>query len=64
MTPGKYVVRTSGKQTPNTPSRMLVASRVFSNDEQGTRTARCWLEYVKSEHPKDNVFIVEVLDYK
>lgn len=57
LAPGFYVVRyVNSQRTRLTGDRLMVDSRPFDSLEDAER----WGMFVKSEHPKDAVFVIEI----
>lgn len=65
MHEGLYVARRAGKRRSN--KFVMIESRLFqarseSDDDQWRmrRDATHWAEFIQKEHPKDDVFVIEV----
>ena len=67
LVPGLYVVRKSHHRPTSQRTNLILESRVFAfepnnpkiDDEWVWRRARGWRDWIKSEYPKDDVFIIE-----
>lgn len=59
MKPGLYVARVPARSRSN---RVIIESVCFQEDPNGEhdRAAARWQSFIQSEHPKDQVFIMEV----
>ena len=56
MTPGYYIVRKPGLST------LKVESICFKPTPYGKHNAINWREFIAQRHPKDEVYLMEILD--
>lgn len=55
MTPGFYVVRRPTRRMTKRTS-LIVESRPFTIDSDAAN----WCDWIKGQHPKDEVFVIQV----
>jgi len=59
-TPALYVVREPHGSPARTRTAWVVESRPFTGERARTDADR-WCEWIRSQHPKDDVFVVDVV---
>lgn len=57
MTPGFYVVRVPPRRSPGSRVSLIIESRPFADRDAADR----WASFVKSEYPKHDVSVMEIL---